>query len=123
MTSQGNVAISNVREVPAQTFPWGAIKWLCQKGLAPQAQQTRGRVYILPGQQNPLHYHPNCEEILFVLSGEGDHSFDGDWVHLSPGMTICIPAGVRHNLVNKGWDPLTCVISFSSPERQTVFLE
>lgn len=123
MESPGNVAISNIKDLPAQAFPWGAIKWLCHKGLAPQAQQTLGLVFILPGQQNPLHYHPNCEEILFVLSGEGDHSFNGDWVHLSPGMTICIPAGVRHNLVNKGWEPLTCVISFSSPERQTVFLE
>jgi quercetin dioxygenase-like cupin family protein len=80
-------------------------------------------VHILLGQQNPLHYHPNCEEILYVLAGECDHSFDGDWVHLTPGMLICIPAGVRHNLVNRGWEPVTCVISFSSADRQTVFLE
>lgn len=123
MSTTDKVAISDVHELPAQSFPWGAIKWLCNKELAPQAQQTFGLVHILPGQQNPLHYHPNCEEILYVLSGEGEHSYDGSWVHLKPGMMICIPAGVRHNLVNRSWEPLTCIISFSSAERQTVFLE
>lgn len=117
------VTITNACELPAQTFEWGAIKWLCNRELAPAAQQTIGLVHILPGQKNPLHYHPNCEEILYMLWGECDHSYDGSWVHLTPGMTICLPAGVRHQLVNNGWEPVTCLISFSSAERQTVLVE
>jgi quercetin dioxygenase-like cupin family protein len=123
MSTKARVAVTNLHELPAQSFEWGAIKWLCNRELAPEAQQTFGVVHILPGRQNPLHYHPNCEEILYMLSGECEHSFDGDWVHLTPGMMICIPAGVRHQLVNRGWAPVTCVISFSSADRQTVFLE
>lgn len=123
MSDATRVAVTNMRELPAQSFTWGAIKWLCNRELAPSTEQTFGLVHILPGQQNPVHYHPNCEEILYVLSGECDHSFDGDWVHLTPGMLISIPAGIRHNLVNRGWEPVICVISFSSADRQTVFLE
>jgi quercetin dioxygenase-like cupin family protein len=121
--SANKVTVTDVRELPALTFGWGAIKWLCNGELAPDALQTLGLVHILPGQKNPLHYHPNCEEVLHVLAGECQHSFDGQWVRLTAGMTICVPAGVRHNLVNDGWAPVTCLISFSSPDRQTVFVE
>ena len=82
-----------------------------------------GIAEILPGRRNPLHYHPNCEEILYVLSGQGTQSYDGRIVELKPGMTIFIPAGVRHHLVNTGTEPIRCLISFSSGDRQTVFLE
>jgi len=33
-----------------------------------------------------------------------------------------IPAGVKHNLTNTGTTDVVCVISFSSPDRETVFL-
>jgi quercetin dioxygenase-like cupin family protein len=121
--SNAKVTVTDLSQVEALTFDWGGIKWLCNKDLAPNAEQTLGIVYVLPGQKNPLHYHPNCEEILLVLSGECDHSFDGEWVHLTPGMAITVPSGVKHNLVNNGWEPVRCVISFSSADRQTVFLE
>jgi quercetin dioxygenase-like cupin family protein len=106
-----------------QVFSWGTLRWLCNGKIAPGSQQTFGVSEILAGEKNPLHYHPNCEEVLYVVSGECDHSYDGQWVHLGPGSTIVIPAGVRHNLINRGTQPIVCVISFSSPDRETVFLE
>jgi len=123
MSSEKKVTVTDARALPTQGLSWGSLTWLCNGELAPGAQQTFGLAQILPGQKNPLHYHPNCEEILHVLSGECDHSIDGDTVHLTPGMTIHVPAGVRHDLVNTGTEPVVCIISFSSPDRQTVFLE
>jgi quercetin dioxygenase-like cupin family protein len=117
------IPVTDSHDLPAETFAWGSIKWLCNGRLLPGAAQTLGLCHILPGQGNPLHYHPNCEELLYVLAGTGRHSYDGRWIPLRPGVTIRIPAGVRHNLVNEGWDPLSCVIAFSSGDRQTVFLE
>jgi mannose-6-phosphate isomerase-like protein (cupin superfamily) len=77
----------------------------------------------LPGKRNPLHFHPNCEEVLYVISGQGIHSYDGKTVDLKAGMTIRIPAGVKHNLTNTGTETLKTLISFSSGDRKTVFLE
>jgi quercetin dioxygenase-like cupin family protein len=91
--------------------------------LSPGAAQTLGICQILPGQRNPVHYHPNCEEVLYLLSGQGEHSFDGEVVQLVAGSTIRIPAGIRHNMANTGQDILTCLISFSTGMRETVFLE
>lgn len=42
---------------------------------------------------------------------------------LQRGSVIRIPAGVRHNLSNIGSETIVCLISFSSGDRETVFLE
>ena len=115
--------VKHAHEIPEESFAWGTLKWLCNDRLSPGAAQTVGLSRILPGKRNPLHYHPNCEEVLHVLSGNGRHSFDGEWVDLEPGSTIRIPPGVKHNLLNTGAGPLDCLITFSSGQRETVFLE
>lgn len=107
----------------AQTFDWGSLLWLCNDQLSTGAAQALGISEVLAGQRNPLHYHPNCEELLYVLEGECRHSFDGQWFELRPGSLIRIPAGVKHNLENTGPGALKCLIAFSSAARETVFLE
>ncbi|MBT97583.1 MAG: cupin [Dehalococcoidia bacterium] len=107
----------------ADAFPWGAIQWLHNGKTTDGAEQTFGLVYINPGEQNPPHYHPNCEEILYVLSGQCTHTYGDDEYGLGPGDSILVPQGVIHHAINKGWEPIRAIISFSSGDRQTVFLE
>lgn len=101
--------VSDAHLLPTETFEWGSIQWLLNGKLSPGAAQTLGICRILPGQGNPLHYHPNCEELLYMLTGTGRHSLGGAWIDLKPGMAIRVPTGVRHNLVNTGAEPLTCL--------------
>lgn len=115
--------VTDSEQLAEEVFPWGNLKWLCNAKLSPGAQQTVGICHIAPGQRNPRHYHPNCEEVLYMLSGNGQHSFDDDTVDLKAEMTIRIPAGVTHNMANTGTEPIVCLIVFSSGERETVFLE
>ncbi len=127
MTTDSNVQRepAAVREAdqPALSFDWGAIKWLCNQEIDPEAQQTFGLVFINPGQQNPPHYHPNCEELIYVLSGECDHRLGDAVLHLTPGSLLRIPANAVHCAANTGWDPVRMVIVYSAADRQTVFLE
>lgn len=109
--------------LPLENFEWGTLKWLCNARLSPGALQTVGLCHIVPGGRNPVHYHPNCEEILYVLAGQGRHTLDEQTVEVRTGSTLRIPAGVRHNLTNTGADTLVCLISFSSGTRETIFLE
>jgi mannose-6-phosphate isomerase-like protein (cupin superfamily) len=60
--------------------------------------------------------------VLYVISGQGLQSYDGKTILLMAGMTIRIPAKVKHNLVNTGTEPLRTLVSFSSGDRQTVWL-
>ena len=95
----------------------------CDKSIDADAEQTFGMVYINAGEQNPPHYHPNCEEILYVLSGTCEHTYDDQRFQLGPGDSIRVPAGVKHQAINNGWEPIRAIISFSAGDRQTVFLD
>ncbi|MCZ6633653.1 MAG: cupin domain-containing protein [bacterium] len=110
-------------EMQADSFPWGSIKWLMGQSIDADAEQTFGMVFINAGEQNPPHYHPNCEEILYVLSGTCEHTYDDQRFQLGPGDSIRVPAGVKHQAINNGWEPIRAIISFSAGDRQTVFLD
>ncbi len=114
--------VTDAAQLPMEQNAWGMLQWVCNGKLMPGAEQTVGLATILPGKQNPVHYHPNCEEVLYVLSGQGLHSYDGRTIPLKAGMTIRIPAKVKHNLVNTGRETLRTLVSFSSGDRKTVFL-
>jgi mannose-6-phosphate isomerase-like protein (cupin superfamily) len=109
--------VTNVAEVQ---FPWGAIRWMMDSNIEPGAAQTFGIVQINAGQRNSLHSHPNCEEILYVLSGSCEHIVGSQKVALGPGDLIRVPTGVPHQAIAIGNEPLRAVITFSSGNRETV---
>jgi quercetin dioxygenase-like cupin family protein len=108
---------------PETSMDWGRLTWLIGEKQTPGAEQTFGVVTIEAGSRNPLHRHPNCEELLFVLSGEADHKLGEAVFHITAGDVIRIPRGVPHWAQATGTQPLVAVISFSSADRQTENLE
>ncbi len=113
----------NVDEAEAEEFPWGKIRWLCNRKLVPESKQTFGYVTIRPGQRNGEHMHPNCEEILFVAEGECDHYVDEKVVKLRKGDAIFVPENASHYALNTGDEELVLIISYSSPVRETKGME
>ncbi|BCG60891.1 cupin domain-containing protein [Paenibacillus sp. URB8-2] len=103
-------------------FPqtWGGIQWLYGQEIDPEAEMTFGMVYINAGESNPRHIHPNCEEVIFVLSGECDHTLGDEVFHLKPGMLLRIPQGVPHNATVTSWEPCRMIIAYSAGDRQTI---
>jgi mannose-6-phosphate isomerase-like protein (cupin superfamily) len=110
-------------EATAIATSWGTVSWLINDATTEGAEQTFGVVTINPGQSNPLHLHPNCEEILYVLSGVCAQRIGDATVELSPGMAVCVPRGTPHRGRAVGTERLVVVVSFSSPDRQTINLE
>ena len=78
----------------------------------------RGECIIHPGQENPAHSHPNCEEVLHLISGHITHTAGEEVYTLHPGDTITIPRGVRHNARNIGDVDAVMSIAYSSADRQ-----
>ncbi len=114
---------NSLGEQPHVDTEWGRLVWLVSGAIMPGAEQTFGVVTIAPGKRNPLHAHPNCEEVLYVLAGECDHRLGEELFHLTTGSVICIPRGVPHWARCTSAEPLVAVISFSSPDRRTETLE
>lgn len=113
---------SATTQVPTTT-PWGQLHWLIGGVETPGAEQTLGVVTINPGQRNPFHEHPNCEELLYVISGTCDHKLADQMFPLAAGDVIRIPRGVPHWARCTSTEPLVAVVSFSSPDRQANSLE
>ncbi len=110
-------------ELPIQTFSWGTLRWVCNGELLPGTTQTVGVCEMFARQSNPTHYHPNCEEILYVQQGRGRHRLGDEWVTVEPGSVVRIPVGMLHQLVNESDETMVTIICFNSADRQTVFLE
>jgi quercetin dioxygenase-like cupin family protein/type 1 glutamine amidotransferase len=101
-------------------FPWGRLSWYASGELGNSDTLTIGQAVIRPGQQNPRHYHPNCDEVLHVLKGRILHSMGDRTVEMSAGDTVSIPTGVLHNARNIGSEDAVLAISFSSADRKVV---
>ncbi len=101
-------------------FPWGHLVWYASGELGNSDTMTVGRAVIRPGQQNPRHYHPNCDEVLHVLEGRILHSMGERTVEMAAGDTVSIPTGVPHNARNIGTEDAVLLISFSTADRKVV---
>jgi quercetin dioxygenase-like cupin family protein len=102
-------------------YDWGSIKWICDRKITPDSLQSFGYAFVMPGKTNPEHRHMTCEEIIYMLTGELKVYAHGECFTLKPGQTALIPKGVRHVVVNEGWEPVLYIASFSAAFRDTVF--
>ncbi len=102
---------------------WGTLTWLVRNATMPGSEMTIGVVTIEPGKRNPLHSHPNCEEVLYVVSGTCEHRLGDEIFEMTPGAAIRIPRNIWHWARCTSAEPLVAVISFSSGDRQTVVHE
>ncbi|GLV54991.1 cupin [Dictyobacter sp. S3.2.2.5] len=102
------------RSVPTQTFDWGIIKWLVKPEYTVGTGLTFGEVILLPGKGHARHNHPESEEILYVLSGEGEQMInDGEPFPIKAGDTIYVSLGVYHSTLNTGWEPLRLIALYN----------
>lgn len=99
---------------------WGSLTWLASAQLGNAAGLTLGRVVIRTGESNPRHCHRNCEEILYLLSGQLEHSIGADTVTLKSGDSLTIPAGVFHNAASTGEEDADMIVAYSSAQRDFV---
>jgi len=80
-----------------------------------------GIVTLAPGKGHDRHNHPGVEEIIFVVSGDGDQTLgDQPAVHVRPGASIFVPPDMAHSTLNTGSDPLQLVVVYApaGPERE-----
>lgn len=115
---RGGLARADQKVVDPQ--PWGRLEWMVSGAAGNSDTLTVGKCFILPGQQNPAHHHPNCDEVLHVLRGTIVHRVDEDLVQMGPGDTISIPSGSVHHARNAGEDEAELLICFSTAQREVV---
>lgn len=107
-------------DVETLAFDWGNVKIFSEPEVTGAQRMSFGMVILEPGKGHERHNHPGCDEIIFVVSGEGEQMIDDcPPVPVRPGASIYIPADIYHSTVNTGWEPLRLIIVYAptGPER------
>ena len=102
-------------DVSTQQFDWGALKWMATPDHNGSERFSAGVVKLEPGKGHELHTHPESDEILYVVSGEGEQTVAGETREVSAGEMIFIPEGVEHGTVNTNWEPLKLLAVYAPP--------
>ncbi|EFV12081.1 cupin domain-containing protein [Segniliparus rugosus] len=80
---------------------------------SPEASSRIFRVY----RPLPLHYHNECDEHLYVVSGTGLFHIDGQDLEARPGLFLRFPRKTVHGFLAVSEDPLV-VLSVDVPRRR-----
>ena len=96
MDKLGKGCVVYADEVETMQFDWGKIRLLSEPGLTGAEMMTFGRVELSPGAGHDRHNHPDTEEIIYVVSGEGEQMVEGLWasVNRTPSLAIRSSRGV-----------------------------
>lgn len=90
-------------ELVTDSFEWGTVKWGITGDMS-DASITVGEVVINPAKGHDRHNHPDSDEVLYIIEGEGVQTVgDEPGFAVKSGDTIYIPKGVMHSTFNTGW--------------------
>ncbi len=117
---RGRGGLTPKDEAVVEPQEWGRLEWMVSDAIGNSDTLTIGKCFIQPGKNNPVHHHPNCDEVLHVLKGTIRHRVDGEYVTMTAGDTISIPKGAVHNATNIGDDECELLICFDTARREVV---
>ena len=69
-------------------------------------QQSLAEARVPPGAITEAHYHPQTEEIYYILEGSGVMTINDEQRPVGPGDAIAIPPGATHQIENPHSQPL-----------------
>lgn len=110
--------VTRADERRTEEFDWGEIVWMDGGDLTAGDALTVGEVTIRPGEANPAHLHPNCDEALYLLSGELRHTLGEEEVVLQAGDLIHVPRGEAHRGINDGDEDAVALIAYDTGSRE-----
>jgi mannose-6-phosphate isomerase-like protein (cupin superfamily) len=71
---------------------------------------------LQPGEEIGAETHDDADQILLVVAGEAEAILGSQAAPVGEGQLVLVPAGTRHNVVNRGQSPLRLVSVYTPPE-------
>ena len=101
-------------DVESLVFDWGVLHFLSGPEVTGAEHFSFGLVELAEGKGHESHDHPGTEEIIFVMSGEGEQMVDNQpAVAVRPGASIFLPPDVPHSTINTGTEPLVLIVVYA----------
>lgn len=73
---------------------------------------------IPPGGEIGEEVHPDTDQVLAFVDGNGEAILDGQRSSVGPNDLVFVRAGTRHNFVNTGAGPLRLITIYAPPEHE-----
>lgn len=108
-----------------QSFDWGYIEWIYE----PESNNSLnnmsiGIVTILPNKRQNRHIHYGDEQVIYILSGEGNQLIGDRVSAIKPGQIYHMEAGIIHETINQGSQPIKhLVISIPVQYKQNTLVQ
>jgi mannose-6-phosphate isomerase-like protein (cupin superfamily) len=118
--------VTNQRDIQAYVGDDGAIvRELASPRNSPIVRHSLAEIRHPPGTVSKEHYHPNAEEVYYVVEGWGQIRIDGETNPIGPGDVVVILPGHLHKVWPCSKEDLvllvTCVPAYALEE--VVFAE
>jgi oxalate decarboxylase/phosphoglucose isomerase-like protein (cupin superfamily) len=110
-------------DVDSQVFDWGVLKWMSTPDVTGGERFSAGVVKLEPGKGHERHTHPDSDEILYVIRGEGEQEVADETREIGTGDMVFVPEGVEHSTVNTGWEPLVLLAVYAPPGPEEVLAD
>ena len=95
--------VVNIAAAPPFTTKDGSeIRELLAHRNSAIRNQSLAEARLPPGTATDPHFHPQAEEIYYLLEGRGRMQIEADVRDVVPGDAIAIPPGQRHQITNTG---------------------
>lgn len=112
------------KDVSAFGFDWGRLSLTLAPEVNGAERFSAGVVDVKPGMGHERHNHPGAEEIIFVISGNGEQMVEDEngnpvTEKVGPGCTIYVPESRYHSTLNTGSEPMQLFVVYSpaGPEK------
>lgn len=94
-----------------QVFDWGHVNWIQE----PEdfGNMLIGHVIFLPNKAQGLHLHTGDEQMIYTISGKGEHWIDSQFYPLTPGSFYHIPPHAEHDIRNVSDELLEMIIVYN----------
>ena len=105
-------------QVSAFGFDWGQLALTVGPEVNGAKTFSGGVVDLPAGQGHARHNHPGAEEIIFVISGNGEQMVEDEAGNpivreVGPGTTVFIPESRFHSTLNSGTGPMQLFVVYS----------
>ncbi|SBV91436.1 hypothetical protein KL86DPRO_10191 [uncultured delta proteobacterium] len=95
-----------------QKFPWGEAVWLTEPDERTMSRVTAGLITFYSFTSQPEHSHRREEQVLYVISGHGEHTVDGVRYPMAPGSYFHIRPHSRHVVTNNSAENLRVLVIY-----------
>ena len=105
-------------DVDAYGFDWGQLSVTLGPMVNGAEQFSAAIVTVRPGQGHARHNHPGSEEIIFILTGEGEQMVEDEdgkphTEIVRAGCSVFIPESRFHSTLNTGTEEMRIFVVYA----------